>query len=419
MSFVIILYYNLKICRYKREKVRILLILRGNYFNGQKLFLAQNHLESYTIDLEELRFLAGGYKMLSNGYKSLDFRNAESILRALMDFLEVRMNKGEFCVINAPNANNSLIKEYKDLADKHRYEMFIINFDALSLDECKRKNAELARLSGIFVPEHILEAIQHSLEKEILPKKYTILAPSEWKTCLYKMNNLNAYKKIHHIGDIQGCYTVTQRAVGKLKKDEFYIFLGDYIDRGIENDKVIKWLLKIKDLDNIVLLEGNHERHFIKWANGEMTNSKEFNENTLKDFRRGKITQERAKKLYPHFKECFCYEFDGKIIFCSHGGLNFLPKNLQELSFVCSEDLINGVGAYEESKAIAQQFCQNTKSNVYQLFGHRNRNKLPIQVAERVFLCEGKVDAGGFLRVVSLSKKGFECEEIKNSVFRR
>ena len=77
------------------------------------------------------------------------------------------------------------------------------------------------------------------------------------------------------------------------------------------------------------------------------------------------------------------------------------------------------MGTYEESKEIAQQFCQNTKKNVYQLFGHRNRNKLPIQIAERVFLCESKVDAGGFLRVVSLSKKGFECEEIKNSVFRK
>lgn len=401
------------------KNLRTLLILRGNYFNGQKLFLAENHLTPYTIDLEELRFLAGGYKMLSNGYKSLDYRNASSILKTLFDFLELRMNKGEFCVVNAPNANNSLLKEYKDLADKYRYKMFIINFNELSLNECKQKNLELAKLSGIFIPEHILEAIAHSLEKEILPKKYPILQANEWKTCLYKPSNLNAYKKIHHIGDIQGCFSVLEKAVSKIKKDEFYIFLGDYIDRGIENDKVIKYLLKIKDLDNVVLLEGNHERHLIKWSNGQISSSKEFNENTLRDFRRGKITTQETKRLYPHFKECFCYEFDSKIIFCSHGGMNFLPKNLQNLSFVCSEDLINGVGTYEESKMIAEQFCQNTQSNTYQIFGHRNRQKLPIQIADRVFLCEGKVDAGGFLRVVSLSKKGFECKELKNSIFRK
>ena len=399
--------------------MRTLLILRGNYFNGQKLFLAENHLAPYTLDIEELRFLAGGYKMLSNGYKSLDYRNESQILHTLFEFLQLRMSKGEFCVVNAPNASISLLKEYKDLADKYRYECFIIEFDALKLDECKQKNLSLAEQSGIFIPEHILEAIAHSLERDKVPKKYQILAPKDWKNSLYKLNNLNAYKKIHHIGDIQGCFSVLNKAINKLKKDEFYIFLGDYIDRGLENDKVIKWLLKIKDCDNVVLLEGNHEKHLIRWSNGEPSNSKEFNENTLKDFRRGKITQQETKNLYPHFKECFCYEFEGRVVFCCHGGLNFLPKNLENLSFIPSEDLVMGVGSYEESKFIAEQFCQNTPSNTYQLFGHRNRHKLPVQIATRVFLCEGKVDAGGFLRVVSLSKNGFECKEFKNSVYKK
>lgn len=399
--------------------MRILLILRGNYFNGQKLFLAENNLTPHTLDLEELRFLAGGYKVLSNGYKSLDYRNASSILKTLFDFLELRMNKGEFCVVNAPNANNSLLKEYKTLADKYRYELFIVDFDSLNLEECKEKNLALAHQTGIFIPEHILEAIDYSLEKEKISKKYTVLKPNEWKSCLYKISNLNAYKKIHHIGDIQGCFTVLNKAISKIKKDEFYIFLGDYIDRGIENDKVIKWLLKIKDLDNVILLEGNHERHLIKWSNGEISSSKEFNENTIRDFRRANITPQDTKKLYPYFKECFCYEFDDKIIFCSHGGLNFLPKNLQNLSFIPSEDFIWGIGTYEESKIIAEQFCQNTPKNTYQLFGHRNRQKLPTQIASRVFLCEGKIDAGGFLRVVSLSQNGFECKEFKNLVYRK
>ena len=153
--------------------MRILLILRGNYFNGQKLFLAENNLTPHTLDLEELRFLAGGYKVLSNGYKSLDYRNASSILKTLFDFLELRMNKGEFCVVNAPNANNSLLKEYKTLADKYRYELFIIDFNSLNLEECKEKNLALAHQTGIFIPEHILEAIDYSLEKEKISKKYT------------------------------------------------------------------------------------------------------------------------------------------------------------------------------------------------------------------------------------------------------
>lgn len=88
------------------------------------------------------------------------------------------------------------------------------------------------------------------------------------------MPNLSKYKKIHHIGDLQGCYSVLKEYIKTIKEDEFYIFLGDYINRGIENGKVIKFLLKICEKENVCLLEGNHERHLIKWANGELSNSK-------------------------------------------------------------------------------------------------------------------------------------------------
>lgn len=58
------------------------------------------------------------------------------------------------------------------------------------------------------------------------------------------MPNLSKYRKIHHIGDIQGCFSILKEYLQELKDDECYIFLGDYIDRGIENGKVLKFLLK-------------------------------------------------------------------------------------------------------------------------------------------------------------------------------
>ena len=214
--------------------MRILCVLRGNYFNQQKEWLKQNNLLEYTIDLEELRFLAGGYKSLINGFKSLDYSNASEILESLFKFIELRMTKGHFIVVNAPNANNSLLKEYKDLAQKYRYELFIIDFNNLSLQECKQANLNEAQKSGIFIPEHILEAINYALNKEKISKKYKLIKPQDFQSCLYKVKDLNAYKKIHHIGDIQGCFSVLKKAINKIKNDEFYIFLGDYIDRGIE-----------------------------------------------------------------------------------------------------------------------------------------------------------------------------------------
>lgn len=389
--------------------------MRGNYFSGQLEWLQDNKLQDFTLDLNDLRAMAGGYKMLLNGFKSLNYTQLGEISGMLFELLELRMKRGQFCVVNAPNANNSLLKEYKDLCDAYRYKLFIIDFKS-DLTLCKQRNLKHAKNSGVFIPEHILEALALSLSKEKVPKKYTLLSPDEWRKCLYQKADLNKYKKIHHFGDIQGCFSVLKKALGKIKKDEFYIFLGDYIDRGIENGKVIELLMRLKDLPNVILLEGNHERHLITWAQNKRSSSKEFNENTLKDFKKDKITKTLARALYPHFKECFYYEFDDKKVLCSHAGLSYMPS---ELAFVPSEEFINGVGGYEDSKAVGELFTQSAPADTFELFGHRNRQKLDMQIAARAFLLEGKVDAGGFLRVVTLSKKGFECKQIKNEVFKK
>ncbi|MBK1992136.1 metallophosphoesterase, partial [Campylobacter sp. 2018MI35] len=224
--------------------------------------------------------------------------------------------------------------------------------------------------------------------------------------------------KIHHIGDIQGCYSVLKKYLKKIKKDEFYIFLGDYINRGIENSKVMKLLLKLYYLPNVCLLEGNHERNLIKWANNENIYSKEFNNFTLKDFYKEKITQKDAKKIYSYLKECFWYEYYDKKVFCCHGGINFLPKE-EKLSLISSDNFINGIGTYDESQIIADEFKKNTPKNYYQIFGHRNRFKLPIRLNSKVFLCEAKVDKGGFLRIVTLDRQGFDCIELKNKIYKK
>ncbi|EDO8598484.1 metallophosphoesterase [Campylobacter jejuni] len=393
--------------------MRILLVLRGNYYTGQEEFIKNNKLQNYTLDLNALRLLSGSIKNIVSEYKILNVKNDEDLSKILLKLLEMRMQKGEFCIINA---YNETLKIYKDLAKQYRYKMYVIVFDS-SLKQCQEKNLLEAKKNGYIIPYALLEKTQDLLKKN--PKKYPILDSSDWKKCLYQMPNLSKYKKIHHIGDLQGCYSVLKEYIKTIKEDEFYIFLGDYINRGIENGKVIKFLLKICEKENVCLLEGNHERHLIKWANGELSNSKEFNENTLKDFRKEKLTPRDARKLYPHLKECLYYKFQNKFIFCSHGGVNFIPSKPEKISFIPSHDFIYGVGGYEDSQKVANQFCNFTSDNLYQIFGHRNKEKLPMKIAKRVFLCEGKIDDGGYLRVVTLDKKGFECIEIKNQIYKK
>ena len=63
---------------------------------------------------------------------------------------------------------------------------------------------------------------------------------------------------------------------GGIQEDEMYIFVGDYIDRGLENVEVVQFLISLMGRKNVLMLEGNHEKWLWLWANDRATNSKEF-----------------------------------------------------------------------------------------------------------------------------------------------
>lgn len=94
----------------------------------------------------------------------------------------------------------------------------------------------------------------------------------------YCPNDFNQWKKIHVIGDVHGCYTCLNEYLGEMKNDELYIFVGDYLDRGIENVEVFKFLCDVvnNNRKNVILLEGNHERWLNKWGHDEPVQSEEF-----------------------------------------------------------------------------------------------------------------------------------------------
>ncbi len=288
------------------------------------------------------------------------------------------------------------------------------------------------------MPVDILESMYKTLQDSLtLPSRYLVLkadeiAPLQDKTCQSMLHfnpiNLNTYTQIHHIGDIHGCFETflnyliythsspysLQDALHILEQSQFapqicasflnpqnyYIFLGDYIDRGVQNAQVVRFLLGIMDLPNVCLLEGNHERWLYKWGKEEL-GANEFSTFTLKNLEQGGISSKDTHRLYSKLRQCAYYTFDEKIILCTHGGLPTLPNNLL---LVATKQLIYGSGGYEDMQECAKSFALSTASNTYQVFGHRNREKHPMRVYERNFALEGGVEFGGALRIAVLTK---------------
>lgn len=205
-------------------------------------------------------------------------------------------------------------------------------------------------------------------------------------------------------------------ANGGFKDDEFYIFCGDYTDRGIENADVLKFLLSTYDKPNVLLLEGNHERWLWDWAHDKVTASKEFEFHTKAEIEAAGIDKKSIRKLYRRMGQCAYYEFRGKTVLATHAGLSMIPDNL---TMVSTSQMIKGVGRYNDAEQVDATFEDKMDENCYQIHGHRNTKGLPIKVNNHAFNLEGRVEFGGSLRAVILDNDGtFNTVEVKNTVFR-
>jgi serine/threonine protein phosphatase 1 len=133
------------------------------------------------------------------------------------------------------------------------------------------------------------------------------------------------------IGDIHGCYKTLMALLAKISPDparDALIFLGDYIDRGPDSQKVIAELLQLQQkYTNFVALKGNHERMFLDFLAGR---DREFylmmgGRSTLKSYGLAKKWSPENKNSIPQdhlifINELFSYWEDEEYIY-THAGL--------------------------------------------------------------------------------------------------
>lgn len=396
--------------------MRILLLLRGSAGCGKSTWIEKNGLKPYTLSADDIRLLCQSPIMQVDGTEGISQANDNVTWKTLFNLLEVRMQKGEFTVIDATNSKTSEMNRYKEMCNTYRYRIYCVDFTDIPIDEVKRRNANREVLKR--VPEEAIDKMYSRFATQKIPSGIKVIKPDELDTIWMRMIDLSDYNKIHHIGDIHGCNTVLQKYLsdnGGMKDDEFYIFTGDYIDRGLENAEVVKFLISIKDKKNVLMLEGNHERWLWLYANGCTGKSKEFELITKPALEEAGIDKKDIRQLYRRFGQCAYYKYGDNVYLVTHAGLSTLPKNL---SFVATDQMIRGVGGYNDFEKIAETFINTTPDNVYQIHGHRNTKRLDTKVNDRVFNLEGRVEFGGELRCVQIDKNGIYIIEIQNEVYK-
>lgn len=396
--------------------MRVLLLLRGSPGCGKSTWIEQNGLKPYALSADDLRLLYASPRMSVSGGEEITQQNDHIVWGTLFKILETRMQNGEFTVIDATNSKTSEMNRYKELCDSYKYRIYCVDFTSIPIDVVKQRNK--MRLPVKQVPEDVIDKMYSRFETQKIPSGITVIQPDELDKIWMKLFDLSEYKKIHVVGDIHGCMTALNEYFDMcdgMKDDEFYIFTGDYIDRGIENAEVVKFLLSIYNKPNVLLLEGNHERWLWVWANSGVSQSREFEFVTKSQLDNADIDKKQVRQLYRRIGQCAYFKYGDNIYVVNHAGISTLPENL---TLVATRQMTNGVGGYNEFEDVAASFLANTPDNVYQIHGHRNTKKLPVQVNERVFNLEGGVEFGGCLRCVQISNgNNHDIFEIKNNVF--
>ena len=396
--------------------MRVLLLLRGSAGCGKSTYIEQHGLKPYTLSTDDIRLLCASPVLSVEGNTVISQENDNVVWGILMQVLETRMKNGEFTVIDATCSKTADINKYKSLAEAYKYRIYCIDMTQIPIEETKRRNSLRDPLKR--VPEEVIEKMYSRFATQKVPSGIKVISPEELDTIWYRKFDLNKYKKIHVIGDIHGCYTALKEYLGEeLKEDEAYIFLGDYLDRGIENAEVLKYLLSIYKLPNVTFLEGNHERHLRLWASGVPSKTREFDYHTKLQLDDSEIDKKDVREFCRRLCQCCYFTYAGKTFLVSHGGISNLPE---ELLFLPTSTLIKGVGNYKDSDAVDASFNTLTDADTYSIHGHRNVSKTAIQSTTTTYNLEGQVEFGGKLRAVEITADPFKIDtiEIKNTVFK-
>lgn len=379
--------------------MRSLVILRGSPASGKSTWVNDMGLKNYTLSADEIRLLVESPILVAEkNHRVISQKNDSYVWQLLFELLEKRMARGEFVVIDATHSKSSDFSRYNKLCERYRYRKYYVDFSDIPLEECKRRNS--LREDYKRVPENVIDKMYSRLRTQDKTSGWVKVDRNNfWDEVGMKLFDLNRYERINVFGDIHGCYDPLKEYFDTypFKETEMYIFCGDYIDRGKQNKETLEFLMELSKKNNVLFLEGNHEKWLNYYSLDEVENIKSniFLNKTMYELL--DIDKKDLRAFYRKIGQIAYFNYNNQKYLISHGGISYIPDELQ---LIATEQFINGVGDYNVN--IDEIFASNYK-DVIQIHGHRNTYEVD-EVGGTSINLEGKVEFGGHLKVLQITK---------------
>lgn len=392
--------------------MRYIVLSIGIPGSGKSTFINESSLAYHVISRDKIKETFFG-SVMDNGIltrnnhvksKTYDMTDTNKIYNMA---LHNRMYRGDFIVLDETNCILDKVKNLLSLCSVCQYTPLFIDFDIDLQQALIRNNSRQGNIS--YVPPKVIENMNES-KKEVLDylKKsgYKVHNKNEFyngdsvisyisQEIFDKNLVLNAkintyFDKVYVIGDIQGCYDKLKAFMDEhYNKDNFYIFTGDYTDRGNKNKETLQYVAKLAKENNTQFLLGNHERYVTQWLAqpNKLTNHRQFNDVTLKEIE--DIDKNQLKSFYKKCLDFIELDKNGVKYIISHGGVSntFIYSNVVKIP---SDYYWKGLGEYDDNTSLTLQ----TKDVI--IHGHRNKHNNPIQFGNVVNL-EQKIEFDGEL----------------------
>lgn len=398
--------------------MRKLIILRGASGCGKSTFIKNNDLENYTLSTDTIRLMFSSPELGIDYKESIPQFNNKKVWELLYTLLEERMKKGEFTIIDAVHAYaDESFPIYKKLAEKYRYRLYVLDFTDIPKEEIyeRNKGREIYRQ----VPESSIDRVFKAFEKERISTAFKVIKPENFNEIINTTpRDLNGYEKVHIIGDIHGSATALKTYFIKypISEKDYYIFCGDYFDRGIENYQTFKFLSKLMLNKNMTFLIGNHEDKLYKYACDDEFKMDYDIKNTIEEFEMNHLKKSEIRGFIKNLSQLALITFKDKTYLITHGGLPYIPN--KSLDFYSTNSFVYGIDKYEtDIDKIYNEFMQTANNKIYQVHGHRNFYKNKFDKYEYSINLEGDIEHGGNLRILTLTNNNYKYTEIKNTVY--